>query len=688
LNRRSAFTSRPVTLSAAVILVLCACVVLCACAAALTAARPANAAGATRLRVGALTLHRCGPHRGGDHGPGWCTQVPRPLDPQLPAGPKIGIQTQWVPASDGHAVGTIVAVEGGPGYPSTGSYDEYAGTFAPLLKTHNLVLVDNRGTGGSGILICRRLQTYTGRTSGPAFAKLVGACGDSLNHRFKLPDGRWLHASDLYGTAYAVADLAAILRRLHTGPVTIYGDSYGSWFTQAFIARHPKMVKAVILDSTYYLRGLSPWYASSGIEGRRAMLRVCERSLACDRHDGAGAVNRFARILAQVRSAPISGTTRLAGGQRVHETITPRLLADLVQDSGSDPVILREADASVRAALAGDDAPLLRLVAQEQAYNHGTDSAVYFNDPLYMAVSCTDYPQLFDMHASPHVRARQFARAVATPSAPFAPFTTAEWVTQSGYSQPYDVCLDWPSPTRTAPVEPAKPTVLPVSVPILVIGGDVDDLTPLSDVRTFAPTLGRNVRVVDLHNTVHVTSEGDTFLSVGADCARSIIDRFIAAPARLPTMNVSCAAKIPPIHTPGEYPDTLAASPRATVVSGPDPGDTARRAAWVAAQTAADAAIRYYYVYVDGPGLRGGGFKVASLKSGAYRFTLHDDRFVADAASDGTFTWNPANNAIRGTVTVRAASGGYRVGLSWTQRDTYARLTLRGVTLKLPSPGP
>ena len=65
-------------------------------------------------------------------------------------------------------------------------------------------------------------------------------------------------------------------------------------------------------------------------------------------------------------------------------------------------------------------------------------------------------------------------------------------------------------------------------MPILVIGGDVDDLTPLSDVRKFAPTLGRNVRVVDLHNTVHVTSEGDTFLSVGADCARSIIDRFAA----------------------------------------------------------------------------------------------------------------------------------------------------------------
>src|ERR1700761_8275074 len=146
----------------------------------LSGASPAAAAPRT-LRVGELILHRCGPHRGSDHGPGWCTKVPRPLDPRLPGGPQIGIQTQWVPATDGHAVGTIVAVEGGPGYPSTGSYDEYVGTFAPLLKTHNLVLVDNRGTGGSGILLCRRLQRYSGQTSGLRFAKLVGACGDALN---------------------------------------------------------------------------------------------------------------------------------------------------------------------------------------------------------------------------------------------------------------------------------------------------------------------------------------------------------------------------------------------------------------------------------------------------------------------------------------------------------------------------
>jgi hypothetical protein len=175
LNRRGAVPSWRLTLAAAIM------TTVFACGLAIADARPQTAASASTLRVGTLTLHRCGSHRGSDHGPGWCTKVPRPLDPQLPDGPKIGIQTQWVPATDGHAVGTIVAVEGGPGYPSTGSYDEYAGTFHELLKTHNLVLVDNRGTGGSGILICPRLQRYTGRTSGSRFATLVGACGDSLN---------------------------------------------------------------------------------------------------------------------------------------------------------------------------------------------------------------------------------------------------------------------------------------------------------------------------------------------------------------------------------------------------------------------------------------------------------------------------------------------------------------------------
>ena len=61
---------------------------------------------------------------------------------------------------------------------------------------------------------------------------------------------------------------------------------------------------------------------------------------------------------------------------------------------------------------------------------------------------------------------------------------------------------------------------LPSSVPILIMGGELDSLTPEPDVEKFGPTLGRNVRVIKLANAVHVSSEGDT-LSSGPRTARA-----------------------------------------------------------------------------------------------------------------------------------------------------------------------
>ena len=43
--------------------------------------------------------------------------------------------------------GAIFAVEGGPGYPSTGTARSYHNLFGPLLRNRDLVLVDQRGQG-------------------------------------------------------------------------------------------------------------------------------------------------------------------------------------------------------------------------------------------------------------------------------------------------------------------------------------------------------------------------------------------------------------------------------------------------------------------------------------------------------------------------------------------------------------
>ena len=70
------------------------------------------------------------------------------------------------------------------------------------------------------------------------YDRRVAACGEQLNTARRHPGGGFVHGSDLYGTANAARDLADVLTALETGPVDLYGDSYGSYFGQTFAARY------------------------------------------------------------------------------------------------------------------------------------------------------------------------------------------------------------------------------------------------------------------------------------------------------------------------------------------------------------------------------------------------------------------------------------------------------------------
>jgi hypothetical protein len=117
-------------------------------------------------------------------------------------------------------VGTIVAVEGGPGYPSTGSRDYYLELFAGLQRSRNLLLVDNRGTGTSGLINCRPLQRWHLALGDDEYDRRVAACGEQLNTARQHPGGGSVHGSDLYGTANAARDLATCSRPWRPGRST------------------------------------------------------------------------------------------------------------------------------------------------------------------------------------------------------------------------------------------------------------------------------------------------------------------------------------------------------------------------------------------------------------------------------------------------------------------------------------
>ncbi len=287
---------------------------------------------------------------------------------------------------------------------------------------------------------------------------------------------------------------------------------------------------------------------------RSALDTVCARSAAtCP----PGTLDRLATLVAQLRSAPLPG-------------VDVRTLVDLVADAGFDPIIDRELDPSVRAALAGDPVPLQRLASQAI----GVDNAAFarprtYDDLLYFAVACTDYPQLFDMSSPPADRPAQLAASLATADqAAFAPFSAAEWLQMNAYSEAFDACLDWPSPQHVEPPVPPDSPPLPASVPVLVVGGDLDSWTPLPDARALAPTLGANVRVVQIDNAVHTPAMDDTVRPVTVTCSAGIIRAFVQDPQALQTLDAGCGAAVPPIQVPAGYPLHLADTSAQAVAAG------------------------------------------------------------------------------------------------------------------------
>lgn len=172
------------------------------------------------VRVGTRTLTSCGP-RDGVSVWGYCDVLPIPLDWHDPSAGTIGIRYQWYPAEASPTTKTIVALEGGPGFPATGSGVAYTRLFDPLLTDYNLLMMDERGTGASAPIECMQLQRVATTDETDERRDSVAACADQLDHTFRAPNGSgYVHASGLFATQQSVRDLVAVLRTTIRGAPT------------------------------------------------------------------------------------------------------------------------------------------------------------------------------------------------------------------------------------------------------------------------------------------------------------------------------------------------------------------------------------------------------------------------------------------------------------------------------------
>jgi len=575
-----------------------------------------------------------------------------PLDYSDPGGPSIEVAYRWYPAispTGGVAAGTVIPVEGGPGYASILSVKGgYQVMYGPLLDHWNMLVVDLRGTGLSTPLDCPGLQHFSGQASGPAFNAVVAACAQSLNHRWRNANGTFVHASDLFTSAPASNDVAAVINALDVHSVDLYGDSYGSFFAQVLASRYPRLIRSVVLDSTYETQNLDPWYRSSHDNMAANYDKACGRSPACAQAASGPAWDDIEALTVRLREAPATGDVPGPNGAVERVTMNVVGLVDLVNDGAGDVDIYRDLDAAARALLSsGDPTPLLRLYAERTVFqeNYFDTPARAYSGELYLATSCLDYPQLYDMSADPTIRSGELARAeAALPASTFAPFSTQEWLAQDQNTEAYTACLVWPSPLDAVPPTIGHP-LLPSSTPVLILGGEFDTWTPPSDVPKVISELGGHTRFVELANSTHVVGEGDTA------CGDQLVRAFVTAPNSLDSMDTSCARTVGPIHSVGVYAHSLAGVTPLTPGRTNTGSTELLRLGAAAVATAGDAMARF--ADTSGTldhGLHGG---TSQAQRNGTDFTLNGDALVPGVAVSGKIAVTAATVSARLSADVK-----------------------------------
>jgi pimeloyl-ACP methyl ester carboxylesterase len=141
------------------------------------------------------------------------------------------------PASD-----AIFPLAGGPGAPATSMVDlAHDEILAPARQGHDIVFVDQRGTGGSNPLVCdvgddpRDMAAFFGDILP---IDKVQACRDKLQ---AIADLR------LYTTPIAMDDLDEVRSVLGYGKIDLLGVSYGTIAAQVYLRQHAEYARLAFL---------------------------------------------------------------------------------------------------------------------------------------------------------------------------------------------------------------------------------------------------------------------------------------------------------------------------------------------------------------------------------------------------------------------------------------------------------
>jgi pimeloyl-ACP methyl ester carboxylesterase len=403
-----------------------------------------------------------------------------------------------VPAeANGAAPDPVFFLAGGPGQAATEVYAAVAPALARVNRRHDVVLVDQRGTGGSGRLSCAIFEDPSEVDRTPAEEdEAVAACGRRLSGGADLTQ---------YGSEAFARDLDQVREAVGAEQVDLVGGSYGTRAALVYARLFPQRVRAMVLDGVAPLAmAVGAWFERDASAALQLGFERCRADEACHRAFPDPAADLSALLLrldarpAEVRFRdPHSGVPR-------HLTLRGDVLRQLVLFMAYAPETVALIPALVKEGLDGDLTPFAALGSAA-----GRSVASGISRPLQLAVICAeDRP--------------------AYPEGPPSPGPFGEVVRQAFRR----ACARFPhgeAPASfRAPVESVAPTLL--------LSGEADPVTPPRWAAEAARTLPRSRQL---------TLAGQGHGTLGRGCMPQVVDRFLEA-GSADGLDVACLERVRP----------------------------------------------------------------------------------------------------------------------------------------------
>jgi pimeloyl-ACP methyl ester carboxylesterase len=374
-----------------------------------------------------------------------CGRLAVAENPAAPRGRRIELKVAVVPAiSTRKDPDPLFVLAGGPGMAATDFYASVAPVFASIGRERDIVLVDQRGTGGSNALDCESSGQDLYQSTN---AEIVAETERCLKTLAAHADVRF------YTTSLAVQDLDRVRAALGYGRINLYGSSYGTLVAQQYVRRFADRVRSVILDGV--VPPQQALGAMSALDAQAALSSLfsrCVRQSACHSRFGDPAKS-FRRLREELTDHPVwVDLTDPTSGEPYRLQFTDYQLSMVLRLASYTPELAALLPLDLHeAAAANNFAPLAgQFLLIDRTY--GAAIAEGMND----TVVCSEDVPFY------HVDAEQRAELART------------FLGTSQLDGLEAICRIWPH----GPVDPDFHEPLHSDVPALLLSGSNDPITP------------------------------------------------------------------------------------------------------------------------------------------------------------------------------------------------------------------